>query len=483
MGNNHDLGVYNNSVDTVERALLERYFLCEVDGEFLPALSVSSRAFETAGLTRFRQKLVSEVRETATVLRLRDVVKEYRGPKYRIYEAAYRSLMRSRVNPKDAKLKPFTKFEKQSLSKAPRIINPRSPRYNLMLGKYLKVNEKKFYRAINLAWGEHTSHTVIKGLNVFESAEVLRAKWNRFRDPVALGLDAKKYDMHCGVEALQYEHSVYNRTFNRKELERLLSWQLYNVGRAYCADGEVNFRVRGTRCSGDLNTSLGNCVLMCGMLFELCEELGIEAELANNGDDCVLFLDRADLARLMARVVPYFVTKGYRMTVEKPVDVFEQVEFCQSRPVSLPGGWAMVRNVRTCLNKDPMCLIPIQNNKVWRKWLGAVGECGLSLVPGCPVLQSFYGCFHRNGTRAGTRFKETVFRNTSAMERGAGLGVAVTDVTPGARASFYRATGITPAYQIELELYYDRMVIGGIDRGNVRDGMVENTPLPFIRHL
>jgi len=391
--------------------------------------------------------------------------------------------MRSNVNRKDAKLKPFTKFEKQSLSKAPRIINPRSPRYNLSLGRYLKTNEKRFYHAINLAWGNRTPHTVIKGLNVREAAAVMRNKWDVFLDPVAIGLDAKKFDMHCGIDSLQYEHSVYNRTFMCRRLAKLLSWQLHNVGRAYCADGEVSFRVPGTRCSGDLNTSLGNCVLMCALLFELCGELAVKAELANNGDDCVLFVEREDVERLLQRVTPFFASKGFRMTVETPVDVFEQVEFCQSRPVMLGTSWVMVRNVRTCLNKDPMCLIPIQNDKVWKKWLGAVGECGLSSVSGCPVLQAFYNCFMRSGTTASSKFKTNIFRNSGVLERSAGLTSLVREITPTARASFCRATGITPAYQIELEAYYDKVVIGGIDPNNVRDGMVENTPLPFIRHL
>lgn len=483
MGNNHELGVYNNSVDAVERALLERYFLCDVDGTFEPALCVDKSEFETNGLEKFKRLVVNEVRKTATVITLREVVQQYRGPKYRIYESAYKSLLRKRINRKDAKLKPFTKFEKQSLSKAPRIINPRSPRYNLVLGKYLKTNEKKYYKAINLAWGERTGHTVIKGLNVYESAAVMKEKWEVFNDPVAVGLDAKKFDMHVGVESLKYEHSYYNMTFGAAQLAKILTWQLHNVGRAYCADGEVDFKIPGTRCSGDLNTSLGNCILMCALFFDLCEELNIKAELANNGDDCVLFMERKDLMKLMNAVVPYFMRKGFRMTVEKPVFVFEEIEFCQSKPVLLPAGWAMVRNVRTCLKKDPMCLMPIPNEKVWRKWLGAVGECGLSLVSGCPVLQSFYGCFHRNGVSSSQSFKTAVFKNTGTMERGAGLGLKPRTVTASARASFYRATGITPDYQIELELYYDKMMIGGIDQNNVRDGMVENTPLPFIRHL
>jgi hypothetical protein len=376
-------------------------------------------------------------------------------------------------------LKPFTKFEKQDLSKAPRIINPRSPRYNLVLGKYLKRAEKSYFHAINEAWGGHTAHTVIKGLNARDSGRVMRAKWDRFRRPVAVGLDAKKYDMHVGIPALKFEHSFYNMVFNSRELRTLLEQQLHNVGVAYCPDGRVSFSIDGTRCSGDLNTALGNCILMCALISGLCSELAIGAELANNGDDCVLFLEEEHLELLQANVVQYFERYGFRMTVEEPVRVFERVEFCQSHPVLLNGDWCMVRDVRTCLKKDPMCLIPVQNDRVWRKWLGAVGECGLATVPGCPVLQSFYGAFLRSGKTACAKFKRHIFKNSGVLERGY---EGVNDVSDEARASFYAAFGITPDYQIALEHYYDRMEIGSWD-GEVKSGVAENAPPAFLRYL
>lgn len=487
MGANHDLGVFNNNVDAVERSILERYMLVKVGEDFLPPLASVRGAWDTDYIRRFRAGVAALVRPRATVITLPEVVNCYRGAKRNIYANALRSLYRNWFNKGDASLRPFTKFEKQSLLKAPRIINPRSPRYNLMLGKYLKKNEKLYYWAINSMWGARTRHTVIKGLNVFQQAEVLREKWQTFKDPVALGLDATKFDMHVGIDALNFEHSVYTSSFMRKEhireLKTLLGMQLHNRGKAYCCDGVVDFRVLGTRCSGDLNTSLGNCLIMCALLYDMCKQLGVDAELANNGDDCVLFMEREDLSKVLAYVPTYFENHGFRMTVEEPVYDFERVEFCQSRPVKLAKGWAMVRNVRTCLQKDPMCLIPIQNDKVWRKWLAAVGECGLSLVPGCPVLQSFYECFRRNGSTANSKFKAHVFKNTSMLERGQGLSAAIDTITDDARASFYRSTGITPDYQIALEEYYDRLSIGGIEHAEVSEGLVENAPPAFLRHL
>jgi len=158
MGDNHDLGVYNNSVSAVERAMVERYFLCEVDGEFLPALKTSRKAWDTAPLREFRRGCVEYVKPQATVLTQREVVECYTGAKRKLYENANRSLMRTPIHRRDAYLRPFTKFEKQSLSKAPRIINPRSPRYNIMLGSTLR-RRRSFTSRVSTRCGVSTQHT------------------------------------------------------------------------------------------------------------------------------------------------------------------------------------------------------------------------------------------------------------------------------------------------------------------------------------
>ncbi len=481
MGDNHDLGVFNNGVTSVERAMVERYFLCKVGDQFEPPLAPDEGAYDHPFLREFRQSVVASVKPDAAPISLREVVECYSGPKRRVYEAALRSLYRKRLNRKDADLRPFTKFEKQSLLKAPRIINPRSPRYNLVLGKYLKKAEKLYFKAINQVWGGHTSHTVIKGLNTFDAACVMRAKWQRFKNPVALGLDATKFDMHVSVLALMFEHAFYNDVFSSAELCKLLSWQLDNRGVAYCDDGEVQFRMPGTRSSGDLNTSLGNCILMCALIWAMCKELGVDAELANNGDDCVLMFEQEHLQTLLDYIPEWFRKVGFRMTVEEPVTVFEQLEFCQSHPVLLAGGWCMVRNVRTCLRKDPMCLVPLPNERALRKWLGAVGLCGASSVPGCPVLQEFYRAFERNGVETTRRHMAHIFRNTGVLERMDGVSEP-NHITPEARMSFFRAFGITPDYQIALEDYYSKFTVGALSR-EMRSGLVENQPPAFLRHL
>lgn len=452
MGPNHNLGVHNSSIRTVERALLERYFLCAVDGTFLRPPEISKTAYKSKFLNEFRDCIVAYVKPDATVLTTTQVVNCYTGAKWRIYEQARKSLQMTKLTRKDARLQQFPKFGKDDLSKALRLINPRTARCNLVLGKYIKKIEKPVFAGINNAWGARTEHTVIKGLNVIQSAAVIRSKWDLFKDPVAIGLDASKFDMHVLIEALKFEHSVYEGVFDSAELRKILSWQLYNAGTAYCKDGRVDFAVKGTRCSGDLNTSLGNCVIMCGIVFEYVMLKNITAELCNNGDDCVVIMERSDLENFSDGFKEFFLSKGFRMTWEEPVYEFEQIEFCQSHPVYNGKDWVMVRNPVTCMKKDPMCLQPISGTKCFEKWVGAIGECGMSTVPGIPVMNSFYGAFKRAGRKSTKRYKAHIFKNTSMQERRACVD---THVTVEARNSFYIATGIAPDLQIELERYYD----------------------------
>ncbi len=465
MGPGHPLGVYNSGVQTVECALLERYFTCAVKGQFVPPLEVQRGAYaNVAELTQFQDGVVALTSKTATKVTITEVVNCYSGAKKDVYRRAETSLTRKQLSQADARLTSFTKFEKQDLSKAPRIINPRNPRYNLVLGQWLKKAEKSFYVAINELWGNHTPHTVIKGLNAIESAQVCVAKWGRFADPVGIGLDATKFDMHVSQEALKWEHDFYIRTFGGdKELARLLSWQLCNKGIAYCADGTVRFAMKGTRSSGDLNTSLGNCIIMCGAIWGLVKRLGIDAELMNNGDDCVVIMDRPNELRFRDAVQGWFRGLGFRMTVEKSVDVVERIVFCQSNPVCVDGVWMMVRDPLTCLKKDPMCLLNITSNKAWRKWLHAVGTCGLSLVPGVPVMQAFYGAFKRRGLSAQQSFIDAIVKDTSYVERSFRSECTTVPVSPETRASFARAFGITPDRQVALENYYDSVVVGMIN--------------------
>lgn len=477
-GPEHNMGVYNNNVDTIERAFAERYFLCK-DGEgFRPAFEVGPLSFRTSALEDFRANVMRHMPSLPRMTR-RQVVAAYVGPKQRVYQQAYESLCVRSITERDARLSSFVKFEKQDVLKAPRVINPRSPRYNLLLGTYLKHAEKHFFKAINFAFGGRTPATVVKGVNADMSAEILRSKWDLFKDPVAVGLDASKFDMHVSQPALRYEHSFYTQLFpNSRELKWLLGLQLRNAGVARARDGHVRFEMVGTRSSGDLNTSLGNCLLMCGLIHAYLRERRVVAELANNGDDCVVILERADLTRFQNGLDVWFRRKGFAMQVEEPAFEFEQIEFCQTRPVHLSTGWRMVRNQYAVLTKDPMCLLSVPNVRVLRKWMDAVGQCGQVLASGVPVQSGFYDAFRREGVACSAGMVETVFKNRSQLQLGRGLTTAVVDAR--ARVSYYYAFGVKPDEQVAMEAYFANLDFEAVMGESVPRAMLVVAPGPNI---
>jgi hypothetical protein len=457
----HSFGVHNANVVNVERALQERYFNCEVSpGVFQPPLPTSTLEWEE--LHPFRKEFLRHV-SSVQVYSRQEVVDMYTGGKRRVYEAALRELQRiGDVKPFHSRLNTFTKFEKANIAKAPRVIQPRTPMYNLELARYLKKFEKIAFKSIAKVFGE--GPTVIKGMNAVASAAALKRKWDHFDDPVGIGLDAKKFDMHVTPAALEYEHSFYNKCFHSRKLAALLRHQLENDGRAYCPDGDVSFHVVGTRSSGDINTSLGNCIIMCALIWTWSKRACVDVQLANNGDDCVVFMERADKERFVQGLENWFETKGFRMTVEKPVAYFEQIEFCQSRPVFNGVDYVMTRNLSTTLQKDAMCLVPVQTTTVLQKWFTAVGQGGLALNSGVPVFQSFYNAYLRaGGGKCSQKFTEHIRRGTNVALRVHGLDATKRRIVPESRLSFYIAFGITPDRQVCLEKYYDEWTLSTLE--------------------
>lgn len=478
------LGVYDATVANGERAFAERYFLCEVaPGRFEPALQPKRGAFESPEMMSFANAALRTMQPVSPATH-REVVGAYVGSKLRRYQEALQRLEAFGLSARHARLVAFIKFEKQALDKAPRVINPRSAEYNIELGRFLKMQEEAVFHAIDQVWG---GKTVIKGVNPEEAASLLRSKWETFKDPVAVGLDAKKFDMHVSKEALRYEHCWYLAAYMRCSIEKamafydqngnmgcsgtverlrwLLKQQLRNVGQARFQDGRLRFAMEGTRSSGDLNTSLGNCVLMCAMIHSLTVRLGVRAALANNGDDCVLFLERGDVDTVLGCVPEHFTGLGFRMEVEPVVDVFERVEFCQSRPIQVEGVWRMVRHPLTTIQKASMCLTAVANEKALRKWLMAVGLCEGVLGEGVPVLQAWAACYRRHGLRVSTRHQVRVMRDSFRLKSVIGRAVQQREIHWTTRVSYYRAFGVTPEEQVALETNYQEASLSCVPGG------------------
>lgn len=440
-----NLRVNNPDIDTLETALCTRMYMCEVGGQYVEP-PLPSEATVAAKLKNFKSRLQAFHSTPET---LDEVVERYTGRKKVIYADACLSLLHRPLERKDAVSVSFVKPEKTNPTKAPRCIQPRDPRYNLELGAYLKHIEHRIYGRIAKIFGD--GPTVMKGMNVQQIGSVMAGKWNSFTKPCAVGLDATKFDMHVSPAVLGWEHSIYMHIFrNCPKLRRLLDWQMNNVGSGFCKDGRLRYKVRGKRFSGDMNTAMGNCIIMCGLVYEYARERGIHVKLANNGDDCVVFMEQCNLRAFMLGLETWFLELGFRMVAEEPVYDLQKVEFCQMHPIRVNGKWCMVRNITAAMSKDAICLLPIRSRKELSEWLGAVGDCGSSLTAGVPIARAYYGLFQKSGTRR-TKFGDALFRNSGVQFLRKGMVSGEDTITPEARYDVWLAWGLLPDHQVALE--------------------------------
>jgi hypothetical protein len=383
----------------------------------------------------------------------------YEGRKRTIYQQACDSLATRPVTRRDAYSTAFLKAEKIAFyskpDPAPRLIHPRSPRYNAAVGVYIKRIEHKVYDCVNRVWGG-VGPTILKGYNARQIGAYIHAKWKRFKRPLAIGLDASRFDQHVSRQALVWEHERYLQFFRGSDaqaLRTLLSWQLKTKVWARCRDGIVKYTVDGMRFSGDMNTGLGNCLLMCAMVYCYARSIGVDCELINNGDDCVVIMDENDHARWDDdNMKQWFRRLGFTMKSEPPVRVLEQIEFCQWHPVEVAGEWLMVRAHGKAMSKDCISIKPLDSEGVYDKWRYTIGSGGLSLTGGVPVQQSFYQAMMRD---AGNQRLVDLTLDTGFARWSRGMERKCETVSPQTRVSYWLAFGVTPDQQEAIESLYN----------------------------
>lgn len=434
---------------TLKSALLERVFYHKVDGKYVEPSNPDERLVHQR-LRDFKRGILHKTGRVSCISP-EEFAQMYTGRKRTIYDNAVEVYNTIGVTKRDAISSSFVKCEKVPANKSPRCIQPRTPVYNVGVGRYLKPIEHRLYKSIQRVFDSETP-VVVKGFNACVSASIIVEKFEQFDNCVALGLDASRFDQHVSKTMLEWEHSIYNSLFNSSELKKLLKWQVNNTGVGYCEDGKVSYNVEGRRFSGDMNTALGNCIIMCALIYTYANERGVKINLANNGDDCVVFMSKFDLNRFQTGLDEWFSEMGFIMTSEEPVFNIEQIEFCQCKPVLGSNGYVMCRNFDKSREKDSMCLLDISTESSARKWLMAVGECGLALTSGIPVMQELYQAYVRNGVKS--NMIRSVGWSCGMTYMSHGLNPRYATISEESRESFYLSFGITPDEQVALEGYY-----------------------------
>lgn len=455
---------FKSDINTLLLALMERVFFEKVGDEFVPVrrpkpyLVRNYLAGFDAQLSAYLPRCSRETFEKFT--------EGYTGAKRRIYTRAANQLSWYGPRRSDSYIAAFVKIEKvmeQDKRIVSRLIQPRHPRYNVSLGSFIHQLEPLIYGVINRIYGRH-GPVVQKGYNVVQIGTNILHSWGRFRHPMAIGLDASRFDQHVGVSLLRWEHSQYLKCFtvdrDYKELCDLLDLQTYTRGFCHVADGDVTYVTKGGRCSGDMNTALGNCLIMCACVWAYCQHEGLTVDqyaLVNNGDDCVIITEASNYSKFQRLPAEFCDNLGIVMKVEEPVYKLEHVTFCQMRPVFDGQTIRMVRLFPECTSKDALVLKDIRNPAIFSRYCRTLGLGGLALTSGIPILQSYYNCLIRQG--AGELLTDNIFADTGFTRLGHGLLPCSSVITPEARMSFYEAFGVLPVDQEALEGYYDQLTV------------------------
>jgi len=381
------------------------------------------------------------------------VAMSFRGPRQRRYMDAYESLKLDPLTKRDARISAFVKSEKfnptDKENPDPRMIQYRGHRYNIRLAKYLRPIEHQVYRMkIN------GRRMFAKGLNGAERAAVIWEKFQAIDGCVCYSLDGSRWDKHVDRKTLEVEHAVYKRLAPDPELYQLLDWQLVNS----CSTMEgVRWKREGGRMSGDVNTALGNCVLMAAMVHAFAREVGLKVwDMLDDGDDCLLFIRTRDEALVASRISEVFLSYGQELKLENRAETPEQIVFCQSRPVHDGVEWRMVRNWRKVLAQGTSGVKHWNNPLLVRPMMTAVGHCELALSAGLPILQEYAAALIRMGR--GERMKWLDVDAGLAERARAEVGdldlvymARERPVTLEARLSFERAYGVASEVQVAIE--------------------------------
>lgn len=438
---------HNNSVPNILRGLGERLMMVPTsDGGFSPPPAPS--VFD---LGDYRTAVLRKMPKHLPPITHDEFVMLYDGAKRKRYEAAARSMVDRELVSSDWEINVFIKDEIcTSWTKhdpAPRLISPRSPEYCLEVGCFIKPIEHLLYKAVARVWGETT---IAKGLNFNQRGELIADKWNSFNCPVAVGLDASRFDQHVSVQALEWEHSVYLGCYPKykRKLGMLLRKQLNNYGRVVVDDCLITYHRKGARMSGDMNTALGNCLIMTGLVWEYAKQRNLHIKLINDGDDCVVFMESSDLECFNSGLKEWFLERGFNMKVEAPAHELEGIEFCQCHPVWNGESYSMCRNVHKALFTDVAHVgrTPVEIAAIRQ----AVSECGQVWSKGFPVFPVFYKTL-------ATGVKPILLRNSGTYWNSKGCVKGTDYITSEARLSFERAFGISPHEQIAIELMYSKL--------------------------
>jgi len=397
-----------------------------------PGTTPNGSAMLAAGFEELR-KLVK--RPQLHKMTKQQVVDHYKGRKRTIYANAARSLLTEPLSDRDFEIKAHIKRDKTDFvekgHKAPRVIQARTPRANITIAQHLKPLEDKLYR-IRQTYKGRKYRLLAKGRNPVQRAQDILDIWDAFHDPVILGIDAANFDGHVTLEQLDQCRLFYADMM--PELKKLLFKTRISRGKG---PGGLKYRSAGGRMSGDTDTALGNAIITIAMIYGWAKLRGVEVVIYDDGDDCLLFMEKKELSKATKTIVEDFAEYGHELKIERTVSRLEDLEFCQQRLIRTNPP-RMIADIHKLMS-NAFVTITRYDGPARAGHLKTLAQALLARAPGVPVAQVYAQAVLRD-------FAAAKFVRDEALEREMLIkGVKVVGpatITSEARASFSELFGV-----------------------------------------
>lgn len=460
----------------LEEALLTRVFYEKIDGVWQnlrrPTVDIGKRLhdFEVALLAGSSRRVP---------LSAEAFLAQANPEKRELYAQAQDSLLHKSLSTRDLRRKAFTKVEKYLKPSAnPRVIQAASERAHVAWGRYVQSIEKKLYRMINRLFGYEV---IMKGKNMDQMGCAIHESWTSVPNPVGILLDASRFDQHVSAGAQRWKHRIYLHLLRltpseKKEFLLLASSQISSRVDGRVEDGKFIYQLEGSLASGDMDTSLTACLLVCGMFYTFLHDRVPAGHwrFIDNGDDCVVIIDEKYYP-VMEELPCWMEEMGFQYRIDGIAKSVHEIRFCQVFPIydEVRSTWTCCRDPVAALKKD---IMSSHSNNVagWADNFHSIAVGGLALFGGMPILGAFYEALLAQFPEGNfnKKYLSWNLRNLETLEK------RRYKPTQQMRLEFYIATGVPPAAQEELEEVYATRVPSKLSFTNLvsNGGLYSFTP-------
>lgn len=381
--------------------------------------------------------------------------------KKKMYAKVLEELAVTGPMPWHSKVKAFVKVEKLRMGDKdpdPRMIQARTPQFNVRLAKFTRSIEHSLY-----GLQEDGYRLLAKGRNSRQRALDLNNIWSSLTDPVALSLDLSRWDMHCSPDLLRKAHKVYlGCQGNDPELQNLLEQTLHN--KCTTKNG-LSYKREGNVMSGDMTTALGNCLMVVMILkaFRKLNQIPSNAmRIYDDGDDHLIIVERKIANRVAELISSHYERAGHKLVVEGMTDQIHQVEFCQQRIIEHSHDYVEGGVLEFTPNPEKTIATALcfsahldQDSRAiginTLRYLGSVWEGRAILHQGQPVLGPLFLRLSLENPHRLHRVGQQQTSLTRRLQLDGRSKVTWTRISDAARESYEKAWGISPSMQEQLE--------------------------------